>query len=213
MKDYILILKEAIDMINPQEIYYLSTDNKFKCLNERTFAYELYYNWRICLNKYGIDDRKIDAEITKIINENFIPIMKSIFGFKDNKNHRCFYPDMVLHGGQGDYEHQEISCEIKKYKEESRTELSKRVLIDLKKISAYMTNNTLQSSSPYILGVFVIIDGNLRQLRRLIKKKDILELNDKSKRIYCVSYMAEKKKHEVVKTTGMCTLEELIENY
>lgn len=91
---YLESLFEAIWRVKDCYIYEVLKE-KFACV-ERTFTYEVYHQWRDVLIKSGFENVRIDAEIPK--------------GFEDGK---CF-PDMVLHGGQGNLKDNFIACEFKR---------------------------------------------------------------------------------------------------
>lgn len=92
---------------------------------ERCFAYELYHQWRNILfssQRDNIESKKsklvLNGEITKYLD--------------DERS----YPDMVLHGGQGDKENQVLVCEIKRKDKGYPT--SKNIRTDILKLCDYL---------------------------------------------------------------------------
>lgn len=211
MDENIRILLKAIDAIDQNSVYYKHIDD-YLCLNERAFAYELYSKWTEALKDNNPSKLRVNAEISKRIEDNYSIIMSTIFGKEKNKWY--FYPDMVLHAGQGNGEQQKIICEIKYLENSDQDNVTK----DFMKMLAYMTNKALRCD-PYEYGVFILVDGCVNQLKELIDIKkiknmnDIIRINDvdfngKYGNIYCISYKVDhksgkKEKLEIIKLTEL----------
>lgn len=121
-----------------------------KCKHlERIFAYELYRQWANKLEDASKNPNKLilHGEIVK--------------GFE---NHTRRYPDFVLHGSQGDTEHQEIVCEIKRKKNFTR----KSFLYDLSKIVEFF-NSKRTFNHPFKFGVFILMGGNMSDMKNIVK--------------------------------------------
>lgn len=116
---------------------------------ERIFAYELYRQWA---NKLG----------NKCKNPEKLILHGEIVKGFENKTRR--YPDFVLHGSQGDYEHQEIVCEIKRKKNLNR----KSFIYDLSKIVEFL-NSDKTFNHPFNYGVFILIGGYMSDMKYLVK--------------------------------------------
>jgi len=77
---------------------------------ERVFAYELYHQWSLTKP----NDLVLNGEIGKRLND------------------KIKFPDLALHGGQNDYEHNEVVVEIKRFASKGSA------FYDLKKLSHYL---------------------------------------------------------------------------
>lgn len=144
------LLIDALKEISSDYVEYEnSAGNKCKHL-ERIFAYELYRQWANLLEDPQRNPEKLilHGEIVK--------------GF-ENQTRR--YPDFVLHGSQGDYEHQEIICEIKRNQNLNR----KSYLGDLRKISEFF-NVDKTFHHPYNYGVFILVGGHMSSITNLSNK-------------------------------------------
>ena len=147
MSEFIYSLLDAIRLIELSNCA-IADSNTIQFINERSFAYELYRTWY----KTKPSGLVINAEITKEIKENFKQRAYEIFGEEKER----FYPDIVLHGGQGNYEHQEIICEIKVVGNNfNPTSLLK----DLRKLKAYTTKDDVLYHE-FLTGVFILAGGN-----------------------------------------------------
>ena len=170
VEDYLESLFEAIENVGDCYIHdYYHKDGKRVNFThvERIFTYEVYHQWRLLLDKKNesqgestteepkqsntsIDEEvRIDAEIFKdFVNKN-----------KSKRSYHRFYPDMVLHGGQGDSENNFIVCEFKRMYNIS----NKLIIDDLKKLDLYVDQNTgagVSHWTPFRYGVFVLIFNN-----------------------------------------------------
>lgn len=147
MSEYIYTLLDAIRLIELSNCAIADNDT-MKFINERSFAYELYRTW---FNSKS-SDLVINAEITKEIKDNFKQRAYDIFGEEKER----FYPDIVLHGGQMDYEHQEIICEIKVIGSNFN---QASLLKDLRKLKAYTTKGDVLYHE-FKTGIFILAGGN-----------------------------------------------------
>lgn len=150
---------------------------KGKCfLNERSFAYELYYQWNQLLQDPTLI---ISAEVTKKIEEKYAQKSMSLF----EEDVKRFLPDMVLHHSNEDMEDKEqiIICEIKTKEALSKQSLKK----DIKKLLAYTdTNDKAILCHPFKYGVFILLDGNRQKIKKNLKKEDFR--NENISKIICV---------------------------
>lgn len=142
------LLIEALNEITVDYVEYTNYSGA-RCKHlERIFAYELYRQWANRLENPKMNPEKLilHGEIVK--------------GF-ENRTKR--YPDFVLHGSQGDYEHQEIVCEIKRNKGVHR----KAVIGDLCKIADFF-NSDKTFNHPFKLGVFIFVGGDMSRIKDLL---------------------------------------------
>jgi len=125
---------------------------EYKAHLERVFAYELYRQWMNLLEKHGVRNLVLNAEICKYLKNSLNEERKG----KDN------YPDLVLHKSQDSDEAQLIVCEIKR--EEGLTD--ENLLGDLYKLSCYINKDKFWKK-PFEYGVFIIegIDVSLNKLK------------------------------------------------
>ena len=144
------LLIDALKEITSDYVEYVNFAG-VKCKHlERIFAYELYRQWA----------NKLEDPINN--PEKLILHGEIVKGF-ENQTRR--YPDFVLHGSQGDYEHQEIVCEIKRNKNLSK----KSYIADLNKISEFF-NSDKTFAHPFKHGVFILVGGNMNSIRSLSRK-------------------------------------------
>lgn len=146
-------------------------------LNERAFAYELYYQWNHILQDPTLI---ISAEVTKKIDDKYAQKAKSLFEEDVNR----FLPDMVLHHSNEDMEDKEqiIICEIKTKKALSKQSLKR----DIKKLLAYTdTKDKAILYHPFKYGVFILLDGNKQKIKKNLKKEDFR--NENISKIICVT--------------------------
>lgn len=185
---YLATLIQATKQIRPELISncrFISDESEIEYLEERTFAYELYRQWENIIED-NFEDMVVNAEVNKKYQKvTFIRRLIEIFGLTKKGNpHISFYPDLVYHHSQFDSEEQEIICEIKT-KEGINDNKNIKLNLDLKKLAAYMTDNTLLYH-PFKIGVFILVGGNLCEIKnRYIDNKLV---NDKMNDIYCLSY-------------------------
>ncbi len=115
-------LVEAILSIDNKYYKYSSCDSDASNYNnveqrERIFAYELYHQWSMVKQPKLI----LNGELGKYIENRHI------------------FPDMALHGGQDNYDHNEIVVEIKR---ESQINTKDNGLVnDLNKLSTYLIDD------------------------------------------------------------------------
>lgn len=143
-KDYLIYSK-------PVEMKESNKDEKeiiFEQL-ERIFAYELYHQWSSLLNKDG--GLILNGEAQKIIE-------------RDRK-----YPDMVLHGGQGDSKSNEIVVEIKRGKYIDGI----KIVEDLEKLSIFLETDEGKEYANYHDAVFILIGGNMDDISNTLNKNKI----------------------------------------
>ena len=147
MSEYIDTLLEALYSIDLNNCA-IDENDIMKFINERSFAYELYRTWY----ETKPSNLVLNAEITKIIEEKFEKRAFEIF----EKEIERFYPDLVLHGGQKDHDHQEIICEIKVVGSNfNPTSLLK----DLRKLKAYTTKDDVLYHE-FLTGIFILAGGD-----------------------------------------------------
>ena len=185
---YLATLIQATTQIRPELVSncrFISDENEIEYLEERTFAYELYRQWETLVEDY-YEDMVVNAEVKKRYQKvTFIRRLIKIFGLTKKGNpHISFYPDLVFHHSQFDSEKQEIICEIKT-KEGIDDNKNIKLNQDLKKLAAYMTNNTLLYH-PFKIGVFILVGGNLCEIKNRYMENKLV--NDKVNDIYCLSY-------------------------
>jgi len=172
------LLIQAVLHVDKEYLSYADTnanaDDRKDQINqlERVFAYELYHQWSLLKD----DNLVLNGEIGKLWNEE------------------TWYPDLVLHGGQNDFETNKIVVEIKLECIVKGT--PKAILDDLKKLSAFLEtvekDNQLIKYRNYEYAVFILLKGDLDEITKALKsKKESAEnINDN---IICMSYNEEKK--------------------
>ncbi len=158
---------------------------------ERVFAYELYRQW--C-------EQDIIRKTPQLIINAEIP-KQFIDGEYDKTGMLC-YPDMVLHFGQNDYQHNFIICEIKR--KEYVYSYPEKMNDDLNKLLIYVDEKSKTKTKdvnwiPFGIGVFLMIvkelkthEGEDYSLHLLLMhlNQDIVNLREKdvAKKIVCVIY-------------------------
>ena len=130
----LLSLKDAIQKVKSPYYTFLrpSTDKIKVTITERSFAYELYHQWSLTLNEdeNGNDQQEENEEQKIRLNGE---LAKQII-VPDAPN-KYKFPDLILHGGQDDYKHQLLICEIKV--RNNRNPSKKNVWKDLISLAAY----------------------------------------------------------------------------
>lgn len=164
----------------------INDNGELTFINERSFAYELYREW--C--NFKPLDLVINAEVTKRLDEKYKQKAKELFG----KNIKRFSPDIVLHGGQKDFNKQEIICEIKDGKYLRKDSLSK----DIKKLKAYTTAEEVLPKE-FTTGFFILINGNVSDIAQKLKDEDTLLILD-SKIIFLIITIRNEKAFPIIKT-------------
>ena len=138
------LLIESLQEVSKDYVEYTNHAG-IKCKHlERIFAYELYRQWA---DKLENKDRNPN---------NLILHGEIVKGFE---NHTRRYPDFVLHGSQGNTEHQEIVCEIKRKKNFTRKSFFK----DLSKIVEFF-NSKKTFNHPFKHGVFILMGGDMSDM-------------------------------------------------
>ena len=143
-------------------------DNKNKTIEERddiqqlerVFAYEFYHQWSIRKSPCLV----LNAEMGKIINRSY------------------HYPDMALHGGQGDHANNKIILEIKRVC--SIGKKGKNIVRDLLKLSVFLNYKKEKDFfANYENAVFILLKGSLEQVYDAVKHKR--NIRDE---IICITY-------------------------
>lgn len=125
---------------------------------ERNFAYELYHQWSLSKEKTLILNGEIDKDIKK----------------------KRYYPDMVLHGGQCDYDNNKIVVEIKRGKAIGTT----KIITDLKKLSPYLEKRNVKWAN-YENAVFILYNADMSIISNVLKNKESKIIKDD---IICMTY-------------------------
>ena len=192
VEDYLESLFEAIRNVGVRYIHENFHDEGVDFTHvERAFTYEVYHQWSTLINDKNV---RIDAEISKqFVDEN----ISKLFVNTENSErpyHR-FYPDMVLHEGQGNSKNNFIVCEFKRMHNIS----NKLIIDDLKKLDLYVDQETKAGVSdwtPFHCGVFILIFHNTEGKcvqeelcnRLLSLSEDIREnIANQNKIICCIS--------------------------
>ena len=192
MSEYIDTLLEALKSIDLSNCA-IKVNGKMTFINERSFAYELYRAW----NVFRPSDLVINAEVTKKIDDKkYSEKAKELFG----KNVKRFSPDIVLHGGQKDFNRQEIICEIKDRKYLRKDSFCK----DIKKLKAYTTEDEVLIHE-FKTGFFILINGNASDVANKITDESLSLISD-SKILFLFMTINDKKAIPILKT-----LSEIIE--
>lgn len=127
---------------------------------ERAFAYELYHQWSLLKEKTLILNGEIDKDIEK----------------------KRYYPDMVLHGGQCDYDNNKIVVEIKRGKAID----SSKIIKDLEKLSPYLEKKKVKWAN-YENAVFILYDADMGIISKALdeEKNEKIFIEDD---IICITY-------------------------
>lgn len=174
------ILKTAIKNVKPCYVK-IEVPPKSKIKKEqveRSFAYELYHQWSLLLEdqEWTSNSRnlRLNGEITKIIHP----------GCK-------VFPDMILHGGQENFDNQLMVCEIKR--NDKYYLVKKKILNDFKKLSKFLKlrhpDGVDQNDAAFKCAVFIVANISEIDLQQRIRKalegeSEILRNRDK---IHCFS--------------------------
>lgn len=171
--------------------YYVSSEPNEKSLAEesqveRVFAYELYHQWS--------NDCTIKCKPGLMINSE---LSKQLIN-PDNGEH-LYYPDMVLHFGQGKAKDNLIVCELKR--KEYIDANVKEMRNDFKKLKLYLDKETKailykKDWTPFELGVFVAIvnedncndEFSVKIISKHFNEEIISFPKEIQKRIICVVY-------------------------
>lgn len=172
------VLLRAINNVDKKYLSYADTnanaDDRSDVKNqlERVFAYELYHQWSMLKDEGLI----LNGEIGKIWNDE------------------CWYPDMVLHGGQEDPDNNKIVVEIKR---ECMVRDNKKAIIDdLKKLSGFLVpierNAQNKKFRNYNDAVFILLKGELEEISEALKDEIIMMGIELNNNIICVTYNEKK---------------------
>lgn len=200
MPSDLALLKEAAKLVNPGVVSNcnsLGVGDDIKYVNERSFAYDLYRHWQTLVEKTG-DDVIVNAEVTKKIEEKYLPKLRDIFGFEKNETHHHFEPDLVLHNSQSSSIDQRIICEIK-IKDRLRIvedvnslKTDNNLYRDLLKLKAYITKDNLLYN-PFKYGVFILAGGSFETIKKGLGNTIPSELQYKKHDIYCMMFNIKEK--------------------
>ena len=169
----LLLLIQAIAKVDKRYLSYADTnanadDREDQIIQlERVFAYELYHQWSRLID----DGMILNGEIDKLWNKE------------------TWYPDMVLHGGQGDPDHNKIVVEIKR--ECMVKGKPNAILDDLEKLSRFLEtvekDNQYKRYRNYECAVFILLKGELDEISRALKNEYASRkvLNDN---VICMTY-------------------------
>ena len=186
--------KDFLEAItNVRSEYYSDTCSNDSFV-EHVLAYEIYHQWSVIIES-KIDDYLLEdltmLRINGEIGKKYLDGM-NLGDFKDGKK----YPDLVLHGGQFDKEHQEIVVEIKRWEaiKDFNEKAKRNIRYDLKKLLLSVTSKNFQGNSicPYKKGIFVvtctkraIISEVVEKIRRHISSMKVIKKTNSTK-LYCV---------------------------
>lgn len=181
LKTQLDILVDAICSVSEKYIWYNGYKDEEKNEDviahlERVFAYELYYQWRKLMD-YSSSNLTLNGEISKNVYDE-IP-----------KEPKSYFPDMVLHKGQGNKDEQMIVCEIKR----KHSFNSGKFKEDIKKLLWYVDKERF--SAPFECGVFILAGSNLGECWNKNYLNAINEINmgnDYAQKIVCMYYEANK---------------------
>ncbi|MBR5653357.1 MAG: hypothetical protein IKX22_04685 [Prevotella sp.] len=140
---------------------------------ERVFAYELYHQWSLIQMQYN-DFLLKEGKRNDLLYING-EVGKGLEGI-----HK--YPDMVLHGGQGDYVHQEIAVEIKR----KANITSEKVIKDLEKLSDMITEGKMAfNAKPFKWGVFILTCGDVSDMKNILDSNSLDAIRDEVLCVFC----------------------------
>lgn len=168
-----LVLLQALAQVDKKYLSYADTnanaDDRKDQINqlERVFAYELYHQWSLLKD----DILVLNGEIDKLWND------------------KTWYPDLVLHGGQDDFENNKIVVEIKR--ECMVKGKPEAILDDLEKLSLFLEivnkESDFRKYRNYELAVFILLKGDLNEISEALKNDKATKkvINDN---VVCMSY-------------------------
>lgn len=168
-----LVLLQALAQVDKKYLSYADTnanaDDRKDQINqlERVFAYELYHQWSLLKD----DILVLNGEIDKLWND------------------KTWYPDLVLHGGQDDFENNKIVVEIKR--ECMVKGKPEAILDDLEKLSLFLEivdkESEFRKYRNYELAVFILLKGDLNEISEALKNDKATKkvINDN---VVCMSY-------------------------
>jgi len=151
-----LVLLQALAQVDKKYLSYADTnanaDDRKDQINqlERVFAYELYHQWSLLKD----DILVLNGEIDKLWND------------------KTWYPDLVLHGGQDDFE-------------------NNKIVDDLEKLSLFLEivdkESEFRKYRNYELAVFILLKGDLNEISEALKNDKATKkvINDN---VVCMSY-------------------------
>lgn len=166
-------LLRAILEVKREYFYYATNnvagDSELQEQLERIFAYELYHQWSIIQKEKN--DNSSDQDKRIINGEGG----KKLDGVQ-------IYPDLILHKGQKDMEHQEIAVEIKR-----KVGLQGDNLIrDLIKLSKLITYGKLAyNAKEFKYGVFILTGGVKEDIISLLTTNQAKDVDDRIICIFC----------------------------
>jgi len=171
-KKYFNYLFRAIALVDKKYIYYTvnNVDQKSQeamCHLERVFAYELYRQWANILSCECHDKYVLNAELDKIVKE-------SIYYHNSKKKEAVImFPDLVMHGGQGNTTRQKMICEIKRNKTgtDNNNISNQKIFADLYKLTCYLDKTKFHDKFDY--GVFILLNGCLSQISNMPNKTSV----------------------------------------
>ncbi len=168
-------LFKAILEVKSNYFYYRNEidNNDWQEQLERVFAYELYHQWSLIQMQYNdVLLKQGRKDELRYINGE---VGKELEGIRK-------YPDMVLHGGQGDYVHQEIAVEIKRKANIN----SENVIKDLEKLSDMITEGKLAfNAKPFKWGVFILTCGDVSDMKHILDSNTLDAIRDDVLCVFC----------------------------
>ena len=125
------------------------------------------------LNNYF---RGFNAEITKF--------------FSNTLNSVYIYPDMILHGGQDNFDEQLMACEIKRHQQLKQDNFDS----DIKKLCNCMSEEAF-CGNPFKLGIFILVNGDMEAIKKHCKssKNELSMIKKYSDRLYFVAVKCNEK--------------------
>lgn len=156
------ILKTAIKNVKPCYVK-IEVPPKSKIKKEqveRSFAYELYHQWSLHIEKNqeqfsNSRNLRLNGEITKIIH----PRSK-------------VFPDIILHGGQENFDNQLMVCEIKR--NDKNYLGKKKIQNDLEKLSKFLElrdpDGDDQKDASFKCAAFIVANISKIDLKKKIGK-------------------------------------------
>ena len=193
MQPLIRSLFNAILCVKDKYLYWTTENKERFAYVERSFAYELYFRWKIDESVFGnplwehVDKLCINAEITKQFDKAIC----------DNKD--WGYPDMVLHGGNNSSCNY-IVCEIKR--KENVDSKKNSLTEDINKLAFFLRDDLHIKHgnvnwTGYRYGVFILTGQYHKGGNMEVKPEDVIshlilknmDVPDNLKtRIICVVY-------------------------
>ena len=197
-KDYNSILNKAIRKYGKDnfEVRILEDNIPQEKLNEREAFWIEKYKTYYKDGNHGYNMTRGGDGVVRYKAESFMELWNQ--GFSSGEigkilNDKYWYPDMVLHGGQGDPENNRVVVEIKR---ECMVKGNYKVILeDFKKLSSFLKSEEKSSQDDckfrnYKNAVFILLKGKIEEISNMLKAKKVSQ-DEINGNIICLTYNGE----------------------